>query len=86
MGEVNLDMGRCRLASTGCTRIERVRIGIRTHVFAGALIDNRLVAETDVAEYLWDTRGERPGYHFVTVHAVDSGWNRAAAQVMVMVD
>jgi hypothetical protein len=48
-------------------------------------IDNRLVAETELPEYTWDIRGELPGYHFVTVHAVDSGWNRAAAQVLVTV-
>lgn len=48
-------------------------------------IDNRLVAETTGPEYLWDLRGESPGRHFVTVHAVDSGFNRAAAQIPVRV-
>ena len=49
-------------------------------------IDNRLVAQTDRPAYVWDLRGELPGYHFVTVHATDSGWNRAAAQVLVAVE
>ena len=48
-------------------------------------IDNRLVAETTEPEYLWDTRGEHPGYHFITVHVRDSAWNRAAAQILVTV-
>lgn len=46
-------------------------------------IDNRLVAETAEPRYVWDLRGERAGAHLVTVHAIDSGWNRAAAQVPV---
>ena len=49
-------------------------------------IDNRLVAETKTPRYLWDTRGERTGHHFITVHAVDSGWNRAATQIPVRVE
>jgi len=48
-------------------------------------IDNRLVAETAEPRYVWDIRGETPGRHFVTVHAVDSGYNRAAAQIPVQV-
>ncbi len=48
-------------------------------------IDNRLVAETAQPTYLWDLRGEATGYHFLTVHAVDSGYNRAAAQTLVKV-
>jgi len=47
------------------------------------LIDNRLVAETTAPQFVWDLRGATPGMHFVTVHAVDDGWNRAAAQVLV---
>jgi len=49
------------------------------------LVDNRLVAETTVPRYVWDLRGELPGLHFVTVHAVDDAFNRAAAQVLVTV-
>ncbi len=48
-------------------------------------IDNRLVAESAEPKYVWDIRGESVGRHFVTVHAVDSGFNRAAAQVVVNV-
>ncbi|MBI3920504.1 MAG: Ig-like domain-containing protein [Armatimonadetes bacterium] len=48
-------------------------------------IDNRLVAESTPPQFVWDLRGETPGYHFVTVHAVDDGFNRAAAQVLVKI-
>ncbi|HAY83280.1 MAG TPA: hypothetical protein DCY79_26025 [Planctomycetaceae bacterium] len=46
-------------------------------------IDHRLVAETNRPRYLWDTRGERTGHPFITVHAVDDAWNRAATQIPV---
>jgi hypothetical protein len=46
-------------------------------------IDHRLVAETETPHYIWDIRGEAPGSHFITVHAIDDGWNRAAAQILV---
>ena len=49
-------------------------------------IDNRLVAETKEPEYLWAVDDEINGYHFITVHAVDSGFNRAAAQILVTVE
>ncbi|MEO2032055.1 MAG: hypothetical protein ABGZ35_08210 [Planctomycetaceae bacterium] len=49
-------------------------------------IDNRLVAETEESRYVRDLRGEYPGSHFVTVHAVDDGWNRLSAQIPVRVD
>lgn len=49
-------------------------------------IDNRLVAETEQPRYLWDTRGERTGPHFITVHAVDDAWNRSATQIPVRVE
>jgi hypothetical protein len=48
-------------------------------------IDNRLVAETEQPQYVWDLRGERSGSHFVTVHAVDNAFHRAAAQILVNV-
>lgn len=48
-------------------------------------IDNRLVAENESNEYVWDVRGETPGLHILTVHAVDSGYNRSAAQIPVFV-
>ena len=48
-------------------------------------IDNRLVAETDQPDYLWDLRGEHPGRHWITVHAVDSGFHRSAIQIPVRV-
>jgi len=48
-------------------------------------IDNRLVATTTTPEYTWDLRGEHPGPHSVTVHAIDDGWNRAASQIAVRV-
>lgn len=46
-------------------------------------IDQRLVAETSTPQYVWDIRGEAAGSHFITVHAIDGGWNRAAAQNLV---
>jgi hypothetical protein len=46
-------------------------------------IDNRLVSETESPQYVWDLRGEAAGSHFVTVHAIDDGWNRSAAQILV---
>lgn len=46
-------------------------------------IDNRLVAETTEPQFIWDIRVESSGMHFVTVHAVDDGWNRDAAQILV---
>ena len=49
-------------------------------------VDNRLVAETTVSEYLWDTRDTESGHHVLTVHAIDDGWNRAAAQIPVTLD
>lgn len=49
-------------------------------------IDNRLVARTEQPHYVWDLRGERSGMHFITVHAVDSGFNRSAAQIVVLVN
>ena len=48
-------------------------------------IDNRLVAETDQPHYLWDVRGEHPGRHWITVHAVDGSFNRAATQIPVRI-
>ena len=48
-------------------------------------IDNRLVATTKTPEYTWDLRGDHPGHHTVTVHAIDNGWNRAASQIAVRV-
>jgi hypothetical protein len=49
-------------------------------------IDNRLVAETKQPRYVWDTRGERTGHHFITVHAVDDAWNREATQIPVQLE
>ena len=46
-------------------------------------VDNRLIAETTGAEYLWDTRDTEAGHHVLTVHAIDDGWNRAATQIPV---
>jgi len=46
-------------------------------------IDNRLVSETESPQYVWDLRGEAVGRHYVTVHAIDDGWNRSAAQILV---
>ena len=47
-------------------------------------INNRLVAKTTGPTYLWDTRGDELGLHVLTVHAIDSHWNRAAAQIRVL--
>lgn len=49
-------------------------------------IDSRLVAETSEPRYTWDLRGEHDGRHLVTVHAVDSGFDRGACQIPVRVD
>ena len=49
-------------------------------------IDNRLVAETPEPHFVWDLRGEQPGLHFITVHAIDNAWNRSATQIVVRVD
>ena len=48
-------------------------------------IDNRLVAKTKNNKYIWDTRGVQAGKHFITVHAIDSCWNRGSAQITVTV-
>ncbi|MCC6443583.1 MAG: hypothetical protein IT210_09045 [Armatimonadetes bacterium] len=46
-------------------------------------IDNCLMAETEEPKYAWNLRGEENGIHFITVHAVDSTYNRSAAQIAV---
>lgn len=46
-------------------------------------IDNRLIAETETPCYVWDLRGENPGHHILTVHAIDNAFNRAATQIRV---
>ncbi len=46
-------------------------------------VDNRLMAESATPEYTIDTRLFGPGRHIITVHAVDSGYNRGAAQLPV---
>jgi hypothetical protein len=48
-------------------------------------VDNRLIAETAGPEQLWDVRGELAGMHILTVHAVDSAYNRSASQIPVWV-
>ena len=48
-------------------------------------VDNRLVAQTPGAAWVWDTRDVEPGRHLLTVQAVDMAWNRRAAQVPVQV-
>ena len=48
-------------------------------------IDNRLVAKTKENKYIWDARGVKPGKHFITIHAIDSKWNRSSAQITVTV-
>ena len=48
-------------------------------------IDNRLVARTTTPSYTWDLRGEYPGPHVITVHAIDNAWNRAASQITVRI-
>jgi hypothetical protein len=49
-------------------------------------VDNRLVAETTAPEYIWDVRGESAGMHILTAHAIDSRYNRSAAQIPVFVN
>lgn len=48
-------------------------------------IDNRLIAETAENKYLWDIRGEQPGRHIITVHAVDEKYYRGASQIPVTI-
>jgi hypothetical protein len=48
-------------------------------------IDNRLMAETKKNKWYMDTRGEKAGNHLITVHAIDSRWNRAAKQIMIKI-
>ena len=47
-------------------------------------IDNREIARTTVPRLIWDIRKETPGFHMITVHAIDSGWYRAASQIPVI--
>jgi len=49
-------------------------------------VDNRLMAETENNVWMWDVRGEFPGNHIITVHAIDSAYNRAATQIPVIVN
>ena len=49
-------------------------------------IDNRLVAESSLSEFIWDCRGVAPGRHTITVHGMDSAYNRAAAQIPVIIN
>lgn len=46
-------------------------------------IDNELVYVGKHPSFTWDFSYDAPGAHFITVHAIDSGWNRAAAQIRV---
>jgi len=48
-------------------------------------VDNRLVACSKIPAFLWDTSGLENGFHFLTVHAIDTKWNRAASQIPVIV-
>ncbi len=48
-------------------------------------IDNRLMAETAEPEWKWQLRTEIDGGHFITVHAIDESFNRAASQIHVNV-
>ena len=49
-------------------------------------IDNRLVKESSKPEFTWDCSYVLPGKHIITVHGIDSAWNRTAAQIPVTVD
>jgi hypothetical protein len=49
------------------------------------LVDNRLVAQTPDAVWVWDTRDTEPGNHLITVQVIDSAWNRSAVQLPVQV-
>ena len=51
----------------------------------GWFLDNRCVAVTETPVFSADLSGLDAGTHFVTVHAMDDGCNRAAAQVSVRV-
>ena len=48
-------------------------------------VDNRLLAQTPTEHFQLDTRLLEPGDHLLTVQAVDSGWNRSAAQLPIKV-
>jgi len=47
-------------------------------------IDNNLVYEGSNPAFTWDFTNEAPGTHIITVQAIDSGWNRAAAQIKIV--
>lgn len=47
-------------------------------------IDNRLVYEGTSSAFSWNFSKETPGVHYITVHAIDNDWNRAAAQIRVV--
>jgi len=49
-------------------------------------INNSLMAQTKVSEWVLDTRLLKPGRHIVTVHAIDSAYNRAAAQTPFLLE
>ena len=66
-------------------RVEATAKGNREIAQYRWFIDHRLVAETDQPHYLWDLRGEHPGQHWITVHAVDGSFNRAATQISVRI-
>ncbi len=48
-------------------------------------VDNRQLAQTPTEHFQLDTRLLEPGDHLLTVQAIDSGWNRSAAQLPIKV-
>lgn len=49
-------------------------------------IDNALVYVGSRPSFTWDFSKEAAGSHVITIHAIDSGWNRAAAQISVKIE
>lgn len=64
-------------------RIDATAKGGRKITEYKGYIDNALVYVGSRPSFRWDFREEPPGKHIITVHAVDSGWNRSAVQIVV---
>jgi hypothetical protein len=75
-------LGHIRKAGVGPENYHEGHRQIREYRW---FVDNRLVEKSAEPVFLWDLRDLANGLHFLTVHAIDTGWNRAAAKVSVTV-
>lgn len=64
------------------TAAARAKDGRKIAEYKG-FIDNRLVYVGSQPSFTWDFAGCTPGPHIITVHAIDNGWNRTAAQISI---